>query len=108
MGEHDINLEEYAEGDRQQEEQDKREKNLLRDYHETFKTPHGNRVLNDLLSQCLVFQSTYRKNSESFYLEGKRSVGLYLFQMVEVTNLATLRDFVLQSIKLNPPNDVGE
>lgn len=49
-------------------------------------TPAGRRVLWHLLEFCGVFSTTFTGNSQTFFKEGARSVGLHL---LNITSLAT-------------------
>ena len=39
-------------------------------------TPEGKDVARDILNRCKLFHSTFRRNAEGAYLEGRRSIGL--------------------------------
>ena len=58
-------------------------KQLYRDIREVLSTPAGKRIAFWLIGLCKVFSSTFRRNSEAAYLEGRRSVGLELLQVIK-------------------------
>jgi len=67
------------------DEQEKRKKKIERfkvslanDYGDTFSTPHGQRVLNDILSRGYFFNTTFTGNSATFRNEGKRELVLHI------------------------------
>jgi hypothetical protein len=59
---------------------------LLRSYRVLSETPHGRDVIWDLISFCHLFDCTFTGNSRTFFLEGQRSVGLYLLWMLQVSD----------------------
>jgi len=59
---------------------------LLEDYKRTFNSPHGIRTFKDLLNRCHIFQTTFTGTSKTFFLEGERSIGLYLLNMMNILN----------------------
>ena len=70
-----------------------REKSLRHDYLQTFGTPHGKRVLWDILSNCHVFHSSYipgKPIENTLFREGERNVGLRIMAMNQIE---TTEDF---------------
>lgn len=53
-----------------------------KDFLEMIATPAGKRYLRRVIATCGVFQTTYTGNSETFFKEGRRSVGLELLDDV--------------------------
>lgn len=49
-------------------------------------------VLNDLLNQCKIFHSTFFKDNTKVqdFLEGKRSVGLYIIGQLQIADLEAI------------------
>lgn len=83
----DIFGDEYiAQADKRKIESAKNTK-LISDYRQTFSTEQGKRVLWDLLSQCHIFHTTFTGNSRGMFLEGERSVGLYLLTMAKLLEI---------------------
>lgn len=67
---------------------DKQELQQLKsDIKETFDKPAGIRVLNRLMSICQIYNDTFTGNSRTFFLEGKRSVGLEVLEMIMETDV---------------------
>ena len=65
------------------------QKSLQRDYLQTFGTPHGKRVLWDILSNCHVFHSSYipgKPIENTLFREGERNVGLRIMAMNRIEN----------------------
>jgi len=48
------------------------------DYQKILKMPEGRRQLYRILEDCGVFQVSFTGNSETFFREGKRSIGLLI------------------------------
>lgn len=66
------------------------EHQLLEDYKRTFNSPHGMRVYKDIINRCGIFQTTFTGTSKTFFLEGERSIGLYLLNMMGLLNIQGL------------------
>ena len=66
---------------------------MSEDFRNLFlKTPRGRRVLNDILGQCHIFQTTFTGNSQGMFLEGKRSIGLIIMTALSVDSITDLID----------------
>jgi len=68
-------------------ELDRKHKELLRDYNLVYRTPEGQRAVHDLLDKCYVFRTTFTGNSQGMMLEGKRQIGLYLLDMLNLASV---------------------
>jgi hypothetical protein len=57
---------------------------LIKDYKFVFSSDEGKRLLSDLEKRCHAFVTTHDKNSatESAFLEGQRSVLIFIKNMV--------------------------
>lgn len=74
---------------------------MREDYRRTFlATPHGKRVLEDLLLQCGVFESSMAGNSQTFFNEGVRSVGLKILSALDKRSYQGLLDMEKQGLEL--------
>ena len=51
-------------------------------YRDVFGTKDGREVLDDILDECHVFHTTFTGSSKTYFLEGKRALGLFLMAMV--------------------------
>jgi hypothetical protein len=51
---------------------------LVRDYEMTFSTPHGQRVMLDILMRGHLYETTFTGNSRGMFLEGQRDMALYI------------------------------
>lgn len=56
---------------------------LLGNVRELLKLRQGRDVLWHVLSFCQLYTDIFSGNSSTFYLEGKRAVGLEILQMLE-------------------------
>lgn len=55
-----------------------------RDLNAVLNTPEGQRVLFEVVSRCGVFQKSFTGNSETFFREGKRVIGLSVIDDIQV------------------------
>lgn len=73
--------------ERDQARRERREKRAREqaqaDLREVMGTPAGRRVVWRLLERCRLFSTSFTGNSETFFREGERSVGLWLLQELE-------------------------
>ncbi len=73
---------------------------LIAAYKEVFLgSAAGRLVLNDVLARCRVFSTTFTGNSQTFFLEGGRAIGLQILEMLEVGKFEDLQTL------LNPEED---
>ena len=63
---------------------------LLNDVKETFGTPYGKRVFSHIMEKTHVFHTTFTGNSQTFFREGERNIGLYLLGLREMASLEGL------------------
>lgn len=61
----------------------KKESILELNVREVIGTKAGKDVLWNILSMCNLYGDNFTGNSQTFYLEGKRSIGLEILQMLE-------------------------
>lgn len=66
------------------------------DVRTVFDNPAGRRILDKILAMCEIYNDTFTGNSRTFFLEGKRSVGLEILEMIMETDveiyIKTLRE----------------
>ena len=63
------------------------------DLSKTFGSATGRRVLYEILSLCEIYSDSFTGNSQTFYREGKRAIGLQIIEMVGIeVYLKTLRE----------------
>jgi hypothetical protein len=80
--------------ERQQDERNRRRQardmaRLREAYAAVLNSPDGREVLFDLLNQCGLFRDSFTGNSQTFYNEGRRAAGLYVFKnLCQVNPLA--------------------
>lgn len=70
---------------------------IINDCAAVIRTPAGKRLIWHLLEQCHVFTSTFTGNSRTYFLEGKRSIGLYLLALMQMSGPEGLAE--MQKIK---------
>lgn len=62
------------------------------DIKELLHMPAGRRFLHRILSECKVYSSTFTGNATTYYLEGKRDIGLWLMnEMALLDDEETIR-----------------
>jgi hypothetical protein len=64
-------------------EEEREHKAFLAAMRDEFKRPGMRDLLWHVLSMCNVWGGTFTGNSQTFYLEGKRQVGIELLQLIE-------------------------
>lgn len=70
--------------ERKQEAKYKKERAaLLMSLRDISKSENGKTVLWEVLSMCGIYAQTFTGNSQGAFLEGRRSVGLEILQMLE-------------------------
>jgi hypothetical protein len=67
------------------EEAKKEKARLAHDAKRVFGTEEGERIFWYLLDKCEMFTDVFTGNSRTFYLEGKRAVGLELLKLRGLT-----------------------
>ena len=55
----------------------------LNDLKGVLKTSSGKNVIWNILSVCGIYENTFTGNSQSYYLDGRRSIGLEILRMTE-------------------------
>jgi len=66
---------------------------LVTDIQKAFGSASGRRVLYEILSLCEIYSDSFTGNSQTFYREGKRAIGLQIIEMVGTeVYLKTLRE----------------
>ena len=74
-----------------QNQEVKREREL-NDLRAVLKTKQGRRVLRRILAQCRVLSSSFTGNSETYFNEGKRAVGIFIYQEIHEADIKALWD----------------
>jgi len=78
---------------------------LKKDYKDVFQSAAGQRVLDDLLFRAQIFQTTFTGNSKTYFNEGRRDLGLYIFKMVNVADPNIIAQFIFDNAKLKASRD---
>ena len=68
---------------RKKTEEEKEHHVLLENVRELSKHSFGKEFIWHVLAMCNLYGDNFTGNSQTFYLEGKRSVGLQLLQLLE-------------------------
>ncbi len=56
---------------------------LIAKVKDVLKTSSGQALIWEILSMCGIYSSTFTGNSQGAYLEGRRSIGLEILQLLE-------------------------
>ena len=98
----------------QQDKQDKiravkaeRFNRLKKDYKDIFQSAAGHRVLDDLLSKAQIWETTFTGNSKTYFNEGRRDLGLYIFKMVNAADPNIIAQFIFDNAKLKASKEDG-
>ena len=68
---------------KQQQQEDTELIRFHSDLREVLKTGPGKNVIWNVLAKCGIYQDSFTGNSQSYYLEGKRAVGLEILADME-------------------------
>ena len=72
---------------------------LCANVRQLLKTRHGKDVIWHILSLCNIYSDTFTGNSQTFYLEGRRSVGLQVLQLLEDADPLAYAELLLEKNK---------
>lgn len=72
---------------------------LLGDLRDLVKLPHGRKILWHILSMCGLYNDTFTGNSQTFFYEGKRSVGLEIIAFMEEADPTMYASLLLERSK---------
>lgn len=92
-------LPEAAEFERIQDLQKQDLTQLMVDVEATVKFPQGRRVLLHLLSRCHVYQNSMTGNSQTFFLEGERQIGLHILALVTMAGPELAAEMVTANLQ---------
>ncbi len=67
-------------------EQELEYERLVESMRHLLQDKHGRRVLWNILSECSIYSDTFTGNSTTFFMEGKRSIGLSIISLIEETD----------------------
>lgn len=67
---------------------------LRNDIKETFGTTEGKRVLYHILAMCEIYSDCFTGNAQTYYLEGRRSIGLELLDLIMETDSEIYIDII--------------
>jgi len=69
---------------------------LLANVREVAKTEQGKALIWEVLSMCGLYSQTFTGNSQGAFLEGRRSVGLEVLQLLEDMDITFYPTLLLQ------------
>lgn len=82
------------------------------DIKKVVRTPEGARTIKRLLDLAGVFQPVMTGNSQTFFLEGRRSIGLELLMLLDMNSYDGLLDaqtmHIIDSDYINMEDDFDE
>jgi len=61
----------------------KRDRQMTSDYNAVLNTAEGQRVIREIIGYCGIYRQSFTGNSETFFREGKRAIGLKILEDVE-------------------------
>ena len=70
---------------------------LCSNLREVVKSTAGKEVLWSILAMCGIYSESFTGNSQTFYMEGKRAVGLEILQLMEDTDKTLYAKMLLES-----------
>lgn len=56
---------------------------LIHNYREAWRIKAARTVVYDILSSCGIYNSAFTGNSQTYYLEGKKDVGLFILERIQ-------------------------
>ena len=72
----------------------------IRDLEAVLSTEAGGRFIFSLLNEWHVFSSSFTGNSETFFKEGERNVGLALMEHINFSQLAKMQELYFKQKEL--------
>lgn len=73
---------------------------LCKNMRAVLNTTAGRKVIWHLLSLCNLYVDNFTGNSQTFFLEGKRSVGLEILQLLESADKKAYPQLLLANIEM--------
>lgn len=81
-------------------DEEKEHRLLCANIREVLKTGAGKKFLWEILSRCNLYSESFTGNSQTFFLEGKRSVGLEILQLLEDADPTAYANLLLDNQKI--------
>lgn len=72
-------------------------RNLCSNMREVVKTTQGKEVIWAILAMCGLYTESFTGNSQTFYMEGKRAIGLEILQLMEDTDKTLYARMLLEA-----------
>lgn len=76
--------------------QDTKRKQEIEDLRSVVSTPSGRRFLKRLLDRTAIYRSTFTGNSNSYFIEGERNIGLFLVAELSAVGRDTYPKLLLE------------
>lgn len=73
---------------------------LLADLRALLKLKHGRRFIWHLLSTCHINSGSFTGNSQTFFLEGERSIGLHILSLLEQADNHAYPQMILEHLEV--------
>ena len=101
-----MNKNEYAFDETEREKKKKEKKDILMrerereisDVKKVLSSAEGRRFIWKLMSEAGVFRTSFTGNSETFFNEGKRSMGLLILSEVNLANMGIFSQMQVESV----------
>ena len=85
--------------DTKKEEDKKEHSALMGNYREAWKIKATRTMVWDILGQCGIYNSAFTGNSQTFYLEGKKDVGLFILERLQEMDSKSYARLILEQQK---------
>jgi hypothetical protein len=72
---------------------------LIKSVREVAGSPSGEHVIWEILSMCGLYTTTFTGNSQGAFLEGKRSIGIEILEMLNETDSKFYPNLLLKKSK---------
>ena len=93
-------IEELFDKERKLEEAQKNQnKQLLFDYRSVLQTAEGRRVMWDIMSMCHLYSLSMTGNSNTFFREGERNIGLRVLGRILEANPGAYPDLMNENME---------
>lgn len=74
-------------------------RNLCNNMREVTKSTAGKEIIWSILAMCGLYSESFTGNSQTFYMEGKRAVGLEILQVMEDADKTLYARLLLEAQK---------
>jgi len=74
-------------------------------YRFVFRTQQGKVVLDDILKKAMLWVTTFTGNSQTYFNEGKRDLGLYILKMTNTADPNIIIQLMSEKLELKLRQD---